>query len=120
MADRDKNWLDYVLIKNGSRRFVHRILFPDKSPVATDDEDPKNVMTHKMAWGESDGTYYVFPTVMEDPETGELKNYKESAFDEALKRRDFISFDNPDDADWFSKHYKSYWDSIGYNPRVDK
>lgn len=109
--------LEAILQANASRRFVSRILQPFKAPVAVDDEDPsgKNVMTHKMAWGEADGKYYVYPTVMED-QSGGLKNYGNAAFDEAIKRRDFIVFDNPKDADWFSKNYKKYWDTIGYRP----
>lgn len=115
----DQTWLNEQLTRNNGKRFVQRILFPDRAPVAPDDEDPKRVMTHKMAWGEADGKYYVYPTVMEDPESkGGLKNYGKGAFDEAMRRRDFIVFDKPEDADKFSKNYKSYWDEIGYVPEL--
>lgn len=119
----DQTWLNEQLTRNNSKRFVQRILFPDRAPVVPDDEDPtgKRVMTHKMAWGESDGKYYVYPKVMEDPESkGALKNYGKDAFKEAIKRRDFIVFDKPEDADKFSKTYKSYWDTIGYVPELKK
>lgn len=108
-----------ILTGNNSRRFVSRILHPFTAPVAVDDEDPEQVMTHKMAWGEADGKYYAFPTVMEDPETGGLMNYGDKAFDEAVRRRDFLVFDNPKDADWFTKGYKRYWDEIGYQPKLN-
>lgn len=114
-------WLEETLRRNSSKRFVQRILLPFKSPVAPDDENPNSgqVMTHKMAWGEADGKYYVYPTVMEDPSSGNaLRNYGKAAFDEAIRRKDFIVFDNPADADKFSKTYKSYWDRIGYVPRL--
>ncbi len=108
-----------ILQDNSGKRFVRRIMFPDNAPVTVDDENPKQVMTHKMAWGDADGKYYVYPTVMEDPENKSvLKNYGKDAFREAIRRRDFIVFDNPEDADWFSKNYKKYWDSIGYVPRI--
>lgn len=113
--------LEELLARNNSKRFVQRIMLPFKAPVAVDDEDPKGkrVMTHKMAWGEADGKFYVYPTVMEDPENkGALKNYGKAAFDEAMRRRDFITFDKPEDADWFSKNYKSYWDKLGYVPEM--
>ena len=115
----DMRWLEETLARNNSKRFVKRILLPFNSPVAPDDEDPKRVMTHKMAWGEADGKYYVYPTVMEDPESKSgLKNYGKEAFKEAIRRRDFIVFDKPEDADKFSKTYKSYWDAIGYVPEL--
>lgn len=119
----DMQWLEETLARNNSKRFVKRILLLFNSPVAVDDEDPKGkrVMTHKMAWGEADGKFYVYPTVMEDPENkGALKNYGKAAFDEAMRRREFIVFDKPEDADKFSKTYKSYWDTIGYVPGLKK
>lgn len=111
--------IEAVLNRNSSVPFVRRILQPFRAPVAVDDEDPegRQVMTHKMAWGEADGKYYVFPTVMED-ENGKLRNYGESAFDEAVRRRDFVVFDNPEDADSFSQRYKEYWEKIGYEPTL--
>jgi hypothetical protein len=117
--DANQDWLKEQLNRNNSKRFVQRILLPDRAPVAPDDEDPKRVMTHKMAWGEADGKYYVYPTVMEDTEgNGALRNYGKDAFQEALRRRDFIVFDKPEDADKFSRTYKSYWDAIGYKPEL--
>lgn len=115
------SWLEEILTRNNSKRFVKRIMQPFNSPVAIDDEDPegKRVMTHKMAWGEADGKYYVYPTVMEDPQNGlTLRNYGKDAFQEALRRRDFIVFDTPEEADKFSQNYKSYWDKIGYAPEL--
>lgn len=113
-----REWLMSTLNANNQRPFVRRILFPDTAPVSVDDEDPSQVMTHKMAWAEADGKYYVYPTVMED--AGELRNYGDAAFDEALKRRDYITFDNPEDAERFTKGYKTYWDDIGYMPEIKK
>lgn len=112
-------YLKEILERNNQRRFVRRILFPDNAPVVPDDEDPSRVMTHKMAWGEDDGQYYAFPTVMEG-ENGKLRNYGKGAFDEAIRRGEFIRFANPEDADWFSRNYKRYWDSIGYVPELRK
>lgn len=116
----DSDRILQILNANNSKRFIKRILQPFGAPVAIDDEDPSRVMTHKMSWGDSDGKYYVFPSVMEDLKTGELVNYGKDAFIEALRRRDFIKFDNPEDADWFSRNYKTYWEDIGYNPQWDR
>jgi len=109
----DVSQIETVLNQNNSKNFVKRILLPEAYPTLKEGEN--QVATHKMAWGESDGKYYVFPTVMQE-ESGNLKDYGKSAFDVAMKRREFISFDNPKDAEDFSKNYKTYWDKIGYKP----
>jgi hypothetical protein len=113
--------LEKVLEKNKNLPFVQRILYPQQSPVAIDDEDSegKRVMTHKMEWGEADGNYYAYPRVMED-ESGKLKDYKGSAFKEASRRGDILKMQTPEQADWFTKNYKSYWDSIGFVPQETK
>jgi hypothetical protein len=109
--------IEETLNQNARVPFVKRILFPDRSPVVPDPEDPtgKRVMTHKMSWSEADGNVYAYPSVMVD-ETGVLRDYGDAAFDEALRRRDFIRFDSPEQADWFTKNYKTYWDKIGFQP----
>jgi hypothetical protein len=109
----DVSQIETVLKQNNSKNFVKRILLPEAYPTLKEAEN--QVATHKMAWGESDGKYYVFPTVMQE-EDGNLKDYGKSAFDVAMKRREFIPFDNPKDAEDFSKNYKTYWDKIGYKP----
>jgi hypothetical protein len=112
--------VEAVLNRYSSVPFVRRILTPFKAPVAIDDADPekKRVMTHKMAWGEADGKYYVFPTVMPD-ESGALRNFGDKAMDEAFKRRDVVPFNTPEEAAYFSENYKKFWDKIGYKPQVD-
>lgn len=105
--------IEEILAANNGRRFVKRILFPFNAP--TLDLGIGEIATHKMGWGESDGKFYVFPTVMEDGD-GQLRDYGDAAFNEAIRRRDFITFDRAEDADWFSKNYKRHWDRIGYHP----
>ena len=111
----DLSQIESILNQNNSKNFVKRILLPEAYPMLQ--ENPNQVATHKMSWGESDGKYYVFPTIMQE-KTGELKDYGDDAFDVAMKRREFISFDNAKDADDFSKNYKTYWDKIGFKPGV--
>ena len=111
--------IERILRDNSATPFVRRILFPFNAPVITDTEDPKGrrVMTHKMEWSEADGGYYAYPRVMPD-EPGNLRDYGSGAFDEAMRRRDFIKFDTPDMADNFTRLYKQYWNKIGYKPQV--
>jgi len=111
--------VERILRDNSAVPFVKRILFPFKAPVALDPEDSakKRVMTHKMEYKTADNAAYVYPRVMPD-ENGNLKDYGSGAFDEALKRRDFIKFSKPEEADKFTKTYKQYWKQIGYEPKV--
>ena len=113
--------IERVLRDNSAVPFVKRILFPFKAPVTVDTEDPQKqrVMTHKMEYVTADNAAYAYPRVMID-ETGKLRDYGDSAFDEALKRRDFIKFDTADKADQFTKLYKQYWSGIGYEPKVSE
>ena len=111
--------IERILRDNSATPFVKRILFPFQAPVTLDPEDPRKqrVMTHKMSWGESDGRYYAYPRVMPD-DAGKLKDYGANAFDEAMRRKDFIRFDTPEQADKFTQLYKQYWNQIGYVPKV--
>ena len=111
--------IERILRDNSAVPFVKRILFPFKSPVVLDSEDPKKqrVMTHKMSYKTADNAAYAYPRVMPD-ENGQLKDYGADAFDEALRRRDFIKFDTPEMASNFTKLYKQYWNEIGYEPKV--
>ena len=111
--------IEDILTANSRIPFVRRILFPDQAPVTVDTEDSerRRVMTHKMEYSTADGKAYVYPRVMLD-ENGVLRDYGDMAFDEAIKRRDFITFNSPEQADWFTRNYKSYWDKIGFVPKV--
>ena len=96
-----------ILEANKNKSFVKRILDKDKYPIL------KNVdgsySTHLMSWGEKDGKYYVFPTVLLAP-GGKLKRYTpKEAWQHTQASGNYIVFDNPKDADWFSKKYKLYW-----------
>lgn len=102
-----------VLGSNNGKDFVKRIIFPDNAPKL--DLGDGEVATHRMAWAEADGKYYVFPTVMRNDKGG-LTDYGKNAFDEALRRREFITFDDPEKAAQFSEQYKDYWKTIGYEP----
>ena len=71
--------------------------------------------THSMAWGEADGKYYVYPTVVE--KNGRLVDISdENPMDYAFRHGEYIEFDNAEEAAWFSsdKGYKRYWDAHGF------
>ena len=97
-----------ILEQNGDKDFVKRIRTPKTSPSI--DLGNGEHASHKMEWGEADGEYYVYPRIMrDDKDPARLRDYGKGAFDEALKRKEFIKFKTPHEADWFSRRYKAAW-----------
>ena len=86
--------------------FVNRILNRDKFP--TLDLGNGNFATHKMAYSEADGRFYVYPTVVQEgPQLRALE--PAAAYQRARQTGDFIEFNSGEDADWFSRRYKAAW-----------
>jgi len=97
-----------ILLQNKNKHFIKRILDPGKYP--TLDNKDGSTSTHSMSWAEVDGKYIVYPTVLYGGKGKGLKRYDpEEALDIAIETKNFIEFDSPDEADWFSKEYKTYW-----------
>lgn len=96
-----------ILKQNAGKSFVKRILAPGDYP--TLDVGNGNYATHRMAWTEAGGKYYVYPTVLLQ-DNGQLKDYgPEKAWDQVRQNGNYIQFDNPQDAEWFSTKYKGAW-----------
>jgi hypothetical protein len=103
----DYETLKNVLNENQGKNFVRRILNPEAYPVM--DLGKGEIATHQMEYSEAGpNKFIVYPRIAY--ENKELKNYGDDAFDRALKSKDYISFDNEADAEYFSKNYKEYWD----------
>lgn len=94
-----------ILMANQNKSFVKRILNPAQYP--TIDQGDGRYATHKMAWGEANGKYYAFPTVLYV--NGKLRDYGDKAWGEVLKTGNTIEFNTPQDAEWFSSRYKGAW-----------
>ncbi len=100
--------LSEILTQNASKNFAQRILEPDKHPSL--DFGGGRTGTHLMSWGETDGRYLVFPTIIDEGKKRGLRKYSPNeAFNSALTTGEFIEFKTPEEADWFSKNYKQYW-----------
>lgn len=97
-----------ILSQNRGKDFVERIVNPGSSPRL--DLGDGNYATHRMAWASSDGGYFVYPTVVRQGDSLRQLQDRE-AWDYAMKTGEFIRFDDPKTADWFSKSYKSVWDA---------
>lgn len=95
-----------ILAANKKKSFVDRILHPNKYPRL--DLGNGDYATHQMAWTTAGNKYRVYPTVLW---TGkELKQFKpDEAYQQVLKTGNYIDFDTPEEADWFSQRYKAAW-----------
>ena len=98
-----------ILTQNKSKGFVKRILNRDNyKPL---DNGDGSYSTHSMAWGEADGKFFVFPTVLMN-DKGSLQRFKPNdAWKASQKTGNYIMFDNQNDAAEFSKEYRKVWDS---------
>lgn len=96
-----------ILMDHADKDFVQRILVPRDAPYLLDEEGRH--MTHFMSWGTVGGEVIVFPRLMRNDE-GELTDYGDSAFSEALNRGEYIKMGTPEDAEWFTKNYKQVWE----------
>ncbi len=107
-ADRGLQRVQALLQEHSDKNFVQRILHPKNYPSIDLGEGYHG--THLMSWATVGDKAIVYPTIIQDPETGELKrlNQKE-AMDTALRTKEFIKFNTPEEADWFSKNYKRVW-----------
>lgn len=106
VTDWEYQRLMQIFSDNVGKTFVQRILNPGAFPVL--DQGDGKVATHRMAWGTMEGGKgVVYPTVMYDGKN--LKDYGEQAWDHASRSGNYIVFDNPEEASWFSQKYKGAW-----------
>ena len=105
-ADR-KKWIRSIVDANKGKTFVDRIIDPSSyQPLSN---EVGSLSTHSMAWGEANGKYRVFPTVMRYGNG--LKRFDgNAAWRLATELNNFIEFDTAEEADRFSKEYKMYWE----------
>ncbi len=95
-----------ILDQNKHKGFVKRILEPEKFP--TLELGNGRHASHMMAWSKVGDKFIVYPTVLYDGK--KLQQYSpDIAIRHVLETGNFIEFDNPKDADWFSKRYKQVW-----------
>ena len=113
VSPQDYQRLMMILKQNSGKTFVQRILRPNDFP--TIDQGDGSYATHKMEWGESGGKYVVYPRVLLE-QGGGLKDFGDNAWDQVRQTGNFIEFDKPEDADWFSKNYKGAWGGLMNKP----
>lgn len=90
------------------KNFVQRILNPENYPSI--DNGDGTYSTHRMSYGEIDGKQIVFPNIIQNKNTNQLTELTPNdAFKYAVQNNEYIPFNKPETADWFSKNYKSIW-----------
>jgi hypothetical protein len=93
---------------NTSLNFEQRVLFPSKYPVLNNPDGSHS--THLMSWGEVDGKYVAFPTVIQDKGGNLIKLPSDAAFRYAMENREYREFDNADEASEYAEGgYKNSW-----------
>lgn len=102
-----------ILNQNADKSFVKRILDPKAYPSL--DVGDGNYATHRMAWGTVGDKAVVFPTVMMT-DGGKLQDFGDNAWQHASKSGNFIEFDDPKQAEWFSQRYKGAWGGLMNKP----
>ena len=120
MPDSDLDRVLKILEKNEDKNFVQRILSPEKYPFL-DESHPSGKLqkgwraTHDMTWDEVEDKkgkkkYRVYPNIVMKDNALHWFDYDGSAGDYASESKEYIEFDSPEDADWFSQKYKLVWD----------
>ena len=121
----DRQRASEIAEQHKDKEFVRRILNPKGSPHLTPDDDDRlsegQTASHQMGWGQNgpDGEateFYVYPEIINEDgkmhwfKEGEPHGEYENAGDYASKTGERITFGSKDEAEWFSKNYKSLWD----------
>ena len=96
-----------ILEQNKDKEFVQRIMNAADYPTLPNRDGSES--THSMAWGEFEGKFYVYPSVV--IEEGEIQRLgPDTAWGRALRTGDYIEFTTIQDAYEFSKEYKNFSD----------
>lgn len=96
-------------VPSGSQlNFEQRVLNPSKYPVIKNEDG--SIMTHRMAWGEGDGGYYAYPTVVQDSPNSLRELGDREAWEYAMKTGEFRAFAKPEEAEAYAAGgYKMQW-----------
>ena len=103
-----KSTLEF-LQKHSEKNFVKRLLNPHIFPVMKDVLTPGDIGTHLMSSGEYSGKNIVYPEIIQDLNSGQLKRLgRREAMDHAIKTGEYLSFDTREEAEDFGTNYKKY------------
>lgn len=88
--------------------FEQRVLKP--SMAAGIKNEDGTYSTHRMAWGDSDGKFFAYPTIVNDGKGNLVQLPDDVAFQHAMETKQYRLFTTPEDADAYaSGGYKNSW-----------
>ena len=97
-----------VISSDSPLNFEQRVLKPNSYPSI--DNGDGSVSTHRMAWGEADGKYMAYPTIVQGEDGKLLELDGDKAFEHALNSGEYRAFTKPEDAEAYAEGgYKKYW-----------
>lgn len=98
-----------VIAPDSKLEFEQRVLNPNSNPVI--DNGDGSVSTHRMAYGESDGKFVAYPTIVLPKDSKELVQLGDKdAWQYAAKHGEFRKFDTEDEARTYAEGgYKKFW-----------
>lgn len=87
--------------------FEQRVLKPSMVPGIQNGDG--SYSTHRMAWGDADGKFYAYPTIVNDG--GKLVQLPDAvAWQHAMETKQYREFATPEDADAYAAGgYKNSW-----------
>jgi hypothetical protein len=94
---------------NTKLNFEKRVLKPSDYPRI--DNGDGSISTHRMAYGEADGRYLAFPTIIQPQKTKELVRLGDrEAFEYAIGSGEYRSFKTEEEAKSYAEGgYKKFW-----------
>lgn len=97
-----------VIDPNTKLNFEQRVLKPNSFPSI--DNGDGSVSTHKMAWGDADGKYMAFPTIIQGADGKLVELAPQEAQRYAQESGEYRKFDKPEDAESYAEGgYKKFW-----------
>ncbi len=99
-----RQWID----DNTPLEFEQRVLRPSMIPGIKNEDGTYS--THRMAWGDADGKFFAYPTIVNDGSGKLVQLPDQLAFQHAMESGQYREFTTPEDADAYaSGGYKNSW-----------
>lgn len=98
-----RQWID----DNTKLNFEKRVLNPSAYPQLQNEDG--SYSTHSMAWGDGDGKFFAYPTVVQDGDKL-VRLPDQLAWQHAQETGEYRTFTTPEDADAYAAGgYKDSW-----------
>lgn len=104
-----------TIASDSKLNFEQRVLKPSSYPSIKNDDGSES--THRMAYGEVDGRYVAYPTIVQPRKAKELVQLGDrDAFEYAMRSGEFRSFATEKEAQSYAEGgYKKFW-GLGEKP----